>query len=106
MTYNPVILFKPQDPQETDKSLNLSDDDFLLAIQTEFQKDAMLLFGKSLFQWMPLKVLHSMIFYLFLVDGHGEGVPVAWAISNKEDTNIISLFLQAIHSRFSESVLC
>ena len=42
MAYNPVLLFKPQGPQENDKSLNLSDDDFLLAIQTEFQKDAML----------------------------------------------------------------
>ena len=36
MTYNPVLLFKPQGPQENNKLLNLSDDDFLLAIQTEF----------------------------------------------------------------------
>ena len=35
---------------------------------------------------------------VLVVDSHGEGIPVAWAISNKEDTNTISLFLQAVHS--------
>ena len=98
MTYNPVLLFKPQDPQETNKSLILSDDDFLLAIQTEFQKDAMLLFGKKV---ILMDATHGTTHYDFLlisvlvVDGHGEKVPVTWAISNKEDTNIITLFLQA-----------
>ena len=105
MAYNPVLLFKPQGPQENDKSLNLSDDDFLLAIQTEFQKDAMLQFGKKV---ILMDATHGTTQYDFLlisvlvVDGHGEGVPVAWAISNKEDTNIISLFLQAIHSRIGD----
>ena len=47
MTYNPVLLFKPQGPQENNKLISVSDDDFLLAIQTEFQKDAMLYFGKK-----------------------------------------------------------
>ena len=36
------------------------------------------------------------------LDGHGEGVPVAWAISNKDDTIIISLLLQAIYSRIGD----
>ena len=105
MVYNPVLLFKPQGPKENDESIYLSDDDFLLAIQTEFQKDAMLQFGKKV---ILMDATHGTTQYDFLlisvlvVDGHGEGIPVAWAISNKEDTNIISLFLEAIHSRIGD----
>ena len=38
MAYNPVLLFKPQGPQENDKSLNLSDDDFYLQYKWNFRK--------------------------------------------------------------------
>ena len=64
MAYNPVLLFKPQGPQENDKSLNLSDDDFLLAIQMEFQKDAMLQFGKKV---ILMDATHGTTQYDFLL---------------------------------------
>ena len=101
-----ICNIKPQGPKENDESIYLSDDDFLLAIQTEFQKDAMLQFGKKV---ILMDATHGTTQYDFLlisvlvVDGHGEGIPVAWAISNKEDINIISLFLEAIHSRIGDS---
>ena len=71
-------------------------------MQTEFQKDAMLYFGKKV---ILMDATHGTTQYDFLLisvlvaDSHGEGIPVSWAISNKEDTNTISLFLQAVHSR-------
>jgi len=34
-----------------------------------------------------------------VIDEHGEGLPVTWAISNKEDTNILTEHLSAVKER-------
>ena len=41
MQYNPVVLFKQQGVEQTEDMNDLGKNDFLLVLQTEFQKDAM-----------------------------------------------------------------
>jgi len=99
MAYSPVLTFKPQGVHDTS---GLAKDDFMLAIQTEFQKDAMLRYGTK---GILVDATHGTTQYDFLlitalvVDDHGEGLPVAWAISNKEDLNAITQFFRSIHNR-------
>lgn len=39
LNYNPIIIYKQQGLEQPEDMNNVSDDDFLLGIQTEFQKD-------------------------------------------------------------------
>ena len=102
MAYNPVLLFKPQGESDT---CGLSKDDFMLVIQTEFQKGAMIQYGTK---GVQVDATHGTTQYDFLlitvlvVDNHGEGLPVAWAISNKEAINAIALFFQSIYRRVGQ----
>ena len=36
---------------------------------------------------------------IFVVDEYGAGLPVAWAISNREDTTLLTEFLRCVHTR-------
>ena len=45
MPYNPVIVFKNQGVNQDNECNSLGDEDFLLAIQTEFQRDRMHKYG-------------------------------------------------------------
>ena len=40
-----------------------------------------------------------MLISIFVVDDHGAGIPVAWCISNREDTTLLIQFLKAVHER-------
>ncbi len=60
----------------------LDKDNFLLCLQTEFQCDVMKIFADKV---ICIDATHSVL----VLDEFGEGVPVAWAISDKEITDII-----------------
>ena len=95
---NPVIAFKPQGKQ----SDILSTDDFLIGIQTVFQRDMMKEFGESL---ICMDATHGTNHYHFnlvtvlIMDEFGEGVPVGWLISNKEDFSTLCFFLKSLLSQ-------
>ena len=36
---------------------------------------------------------------VMVVDGHGEGIPVAWAITSNEDASTLVQFLKPLHER-------
>ena len=80
---------------------NVAHDDFLLGIQTEFQRDMLLKYGDLC---ICMDATHGTNAYDFnlitvmVIDGLGEGIPVAWAIANREDTTILVEFLKAINS--------
>ena len=40
-----------------------------------------------------------LLITIMVVDEHGEGLPVAWAISNKEDTYMLTEYLSAVKER-------
>ena len=73
---SPVILYKPQGTTQSSESNNLCDRDFVLAIQTSLQADIMM-----------------------VVDEYGEGFPVAWCISNREDKLLLMNFFNALKMR-------
>ena len=93
----PILLFKPQgiECQES----NIGKDDFLLVFQTEFQRDILKQYGNDV---ICMDATHGTNMYDFqlisvlVVDSFGEGVPVAWAISNHENAVHITEFLTAI----------
>jgi len=104
--YNSVVLFKPQGHVNyPDYSGSLAKDTFLLGIQTEYQCDAMQHHGNKL---ICMDSTHGTNLYDFLlisvmvVDEYGEGLPVAWAISNHEDTAVLVEFLQGLKTRTGE----
>ena len=104
--YNPVVVFKEQGKCSSDEQpTTLAQDTFLLGIQTEYQCDAMRHFGNKL---ICMDSTHGTNLYDFLlisvivIDEYGEGVPVAWAISNHEHTAVLVQFLEAIKSRTGE----
>ena len=84
--YNPVLLHKVQGEEPCIEMENLKKEDMLLVIQTEFQRDMMVKFGNNI---VCLDATHGTTMYDFLlitaiiVDEYGEGVPIAWALSNR-----------------------
>ena len=105
--YDPVLLFKPQGVDQSGEINDIGRDDFILAIQTEFQKDAMLQYGKKA---ILMDATHGTTQYDFLlisllvIDDHGEGLPAAWAITNREDTTMLVQFLKAVRNRVGDGI--
>ena len=95
--YNPVLLHKVQGEEPCIEMENLRKEDMLLVVQTEFQRDMMIKFGNNI---ICLDATHGTTMYDFLlitaivVDEYGEGVPIAWALSNREDKSVIVHFLE------------
>ena len=100
--YNPVLLHKVQGEEPCIEMENLKKEDMLLVIQTEFQKDMMVKFGNNI---VCLDATHGTTMYDFLlitvvvVDEYGEGVPIAWALSNREDKSVLVQFLKSVKTR-------
>ena len=47
MSYNPLLLSKPQGIEQSESMNDLVKDDFPLVLQTEFQRDAMVQYGSK-----------------------------------------------------------
>ena len=100
--YNPVLLHKVQGEEPCIEMENLRKEDMLLVIQTEFQRDMMVKFGNNI---VCLDATHGTTMYDFLlitaiiVDDYGEGVPVAWTLSNREDKIVLVNFLKSVKAR-------
>ena len=100
--YNPVLLHKVQGEEPCIEMENLKKEDMLLVIQTEFQRDMMVKFGNNI---VCLDATHGTTMYDFLlitaiiVDEYGEGVPIAWALSNREDKGVVVHFLKSVKTR-------
>ena len=100
--YNPILLFKEQGKQQDDNVDNFQDSDFILCIQTEFQRDMFQKFGHNT---ICIDSTHGTNMYDFnlitvvVVDEFGEGIPVGWMISNREDSMAIIPFFEAVKAR-------
>lgn len=101
--YSPILIFKSQGNDDCDTCLNK--EDFLLGIQTKFQCDVMKKYCKDV---ICMDATHGTNAYDFLlitvlvVDEFGEGIPVAWAISNSEDTAHLVAFLTALKGKVGD----
>ena len=84
------MLFKPQGV-EPDDYLKLNMDDFLICIQTVFQRDMLITFG---FEIVCMDSIHGTNVNLITVlDEFGEEIPTVWMICNREDVKALHPFL-------------
>ena len=99
---NPLLLFKAQGEPQPDDMDNVGNDDFILGIQTQFQRDMLCKYADVC---ICMDATHGTNMYDFklitilVLDDFGEGIPVAWAISNREDAIMLVEFLGAIKYR-------
>ena len=97
--YNPILIYKIQGEKQNEHLDNFSDEDFLLCIQTEFQRDMAIEHGPNI---VCVDATHGTNIYDFFLitiltmDEFGEGVPVGWMISNREDAMDLFTFFTAI----------
>lgn len=101
--YDPVLLYKAQGVEEVYVGQNCKDifqkEDFAIALQTQFQKDMLQRFGNDS---VCLDSTHCTNHYSFplttvmVVDEFGEGIPVAYMISNREDEHILRVFFEQL----------
>ncbi len=67
MDYDPVVLFKQQGQEQLDDMDNAAECDFILGIQTEFQRDMLRKFGSNVICMDSTHGTNSYDFYLTTV---------------------------------------
>ena len=78
---NPVLVFKNQGDEQGENCDNIGMADFVLAFQTEYQRDMMLQYGGNVICMDDTHGTNAYDFSLntvLVIDSHGEGIPVAW----------------------------
>ena len=99
MEYIPVLLFKQQGQQPSKTCSSLASHDFLLVLQNEFQRDMLRLHGTGGACTDATYKINDNDFHLItlmVLDDFQEGVPVAWALSNREDRFVLIHILTAL----------
>ena len=105
-TDNPVLLYKRQGEKQPDNCDNLSDNDFVIAIQTKLQERVMQRLTND--RVLCVDSTHGTNGYDFtlitviVTDEYGEGFPVAWCVSNREDQLLLINFFKALRSRVGD----
>lgn len=94
---NPVLFHKMQGEQIDDYPLQ--EEDFMIVVQSPIQKTMLQKFGSK---GVCIDSTHGTTGYdfylttLMVVDEFGSGFPVAWCLSNHEDTTFMTVFFNAI----------
>jgi hypothetical protein len=99
--HNSVVVFKQQGENQGSDIDNLSEKDFLLGIQTKFQED-MKRFGDNLIctdTTYNTNIYSFNLITVMVVDKYAEGIPVAWAITNREDMSMLFQFFKNLKTR-------
>uniref|UniRef100_A0A1X7V9Y0 SWIM-type domain-containing protein n=1 Tax=Amphimedon queenslandica TaxID=400682 RepID=A0A1X7V9Y0_AMPQE len=89
---NPILLFKQQSYEQPSDIDDMAKNEFLIRIQTLFQRDMLLQFGPKAICMDSTNSTNAYDFFLITIlvlDDLGEGVPIAWIISNREDAATI-----------------
>lgn len=102
---NPVLLFKRQGKIEADvgTSNGLKENDFALVIQTPLQSEMLQSCGDK--KVICLDATHGTNAYDFqlisvlVVDEFGEGFPVGWCFTNREDKTLLMNFFNHLKQR-------
>ena len=84
MEYNPIVIFKQQGEEQDENVDDMSKNDFLIGIQTEFQRDMMVKFGNNIDTTHGTNMYDFNLLTLMVMDEFGEGLPVLWAICNRK----------------------
>ena len=95
---NPVILFKQQGKEQSDDLNDLSKDDFIVAIQTSFQRDMLKQFGPNVVCMDSTHGTNSYDFFLISLLVLDD-LAVCWIISNREDAAVIRQVLLKVKAK-------
>ena len=99
LDYNSILLYKQQGEEPSEECKLLNTRDFLLVIQTEFQKDMLIKHGSEGVCMDATYNVNNYDFHLItllVLDDYQEGIPAAYAISNREDKLVIKYILESI----------
>ncbi len=102
LDYNAILLFKQQGDKPNQTCSLLEVQDFLLVLQTEFQRDMFIKHsqnGVCIDATYKINDYDFILITLLVLDDYQEGIPVAWAISNHEDKIVLKYFFQAIKEK-------
>ena len=97
-------MYKPQAQIFSDTTFNLAKTDFCLAIQTKLQQEMFIKFANS--HVVGVDSTHKTngndvpLITVLVADEFGEGYPVAWCISNREDKVVIIAFFEKLREKF------
>ena len=100
---NPILMYKPQGQIFSDTTFNLAKNDFCLAIQTKLQQEMFKKCANS--HVVCVDSTHKTNGYDFplitvlVADEFGEGYPVAWCISNREDKVVLIAFFEQLREK-------
>ena len=93
---NPVVFYKPEGGAHP----LLGDEDFLVCVQTAFQKNMMVKHALKVIcidsRRMVLSQGDVVLTTLLVIDEFEEALPVAWAVSNREDSEMFKLFFDTL----------
>ena len=99
LDYNSILLYKQQGEEPSEECKLLNTRDFLLVVQTEFQKDMLFKHGSEGVCMDATYNVNNYDFHLItllVLDDYQEGIPAAYAISNREDKVVIKYILESI----------
>ena len=99
---SPVLLFKQQGVEQPEDLNDFGVGDFAIGLQTVFQRDMLLKFGSEVVCMDSTHGTNAYDFYLvtiLVLDDYGEGVPVAWLITNREDASAVRQFLLKVREK-------
>ena len=99
---NPIFVFKQQGQKQSSDVDDLSKDDFLVGIQTSFQRDILKKFGTEavcMDSTHDTNIYDFFLITILILDDLGEGVPVGRIICNQEDAAVIRQVLIKIKEK-------
>ena len=99
---NPVLLYKSQGTEPDGDLKDLNKDDFIICVQTPFQADMLREFGSEAVcvdSTHGTNVYDFKLITVIVLDELGEGIPVAWMISNREDALALMPFFRKIKQK-------
>ncbi|XP_064462459.1 uncharacterized protein LOC135373125 [Ornithodoros turicata] len=102
---NCVLMYKPTGVPHNVSDQPLPTKDFMIVLQTEFQKEMLKLFGAKVVCLDATHGTNGYKFYLItllVLDAAGEGVPVAWCLSSTENKTALYHFLKAVKESVGE----
>ena len=88
LEYNPILLFKQQGEQPSEACSGLESHDFLLVMQTEFQRGMLCSYasrGVCMDTTYKINDYDFNLTTVMVLDDFQEGIPVLWALSSRED---------------------
>ena len=105
MEYNRILIFKNQGEEQGDDCDDLAKNDFVLAIQMKYQCDMIIKYGEKVICMDDTHGTNMYDFTLITVlvnNEHGEGIPVAWALSNRVDTALLTQFSKPLKANVGD----